>query len=297
MASHSDNQSRTILVTGLTGFTGSYVRAELKSFGYHVVGLSSGASASRISLLDAKAVRESVLQIRPHAVIHLAAMAFVADGDVEMIYRTNIVGTRNLLAALAELPTPPLALLASSAHVYGNVDTGEPIDEQIATHPASDYAVSKLAMEYMAQTWSARLPISIVRPFNYTGVGQHVNFLIPKIVDHFRRGDRHIELGNIDVGREFMDVRAVAWSYRRLLEIGGAGAPLNVCTGISHTLTDVLGMMGEIAGYEIEVSVNPAFVRANEVRRLTGNNAQLRAHIGELPSYELEDTLRWMYTV
>jgi nucleoside-diphosphate-sugar epimerase len=297
MASHSDNGSPKVLVTGLTGFTGRYVRAELERAGYCVVGLSSNDPASFISLLDVEAVRDSVLRIQPHAVIHLAAIAFVAHGDVETVYRTNIVGTRNLLAALAELPTPPLSLLASSAHVYGNDDSGQPIDEQVASHPTNDYAVSKLAMEYMAQTWSARLPITIVRPFNYTGVGQQGNFLIPKIVDHFRRGDRHIELGNIDVGREFMDVRAVAWSYRRLLEIGEAGALLNVCTGVSYTLTDVLAMMGEIAGYEINVSVNPAFVRANEVRRLTGDNAQLRARIGDLPSYALADTLRWMYSV
>lgn len=249
-----------------------------------------------VSLLDAEAVRENVLKIQPHAVIHLAAIAFVAHGDVEAVYRTNIVGTRNLLAALAELSVPPLSLLASSAHVYGNVDTGNPIDEQLDPHPASDYAVSKLAMEYMAKTWSGKLPITILRPFNYTGVGQHGNFLIPKIVDHFRRGDRHIELGNIDVGREFMDVRAVAWSYRRLVDIGEANALMNICTGVSHTLTDVLAMMEIIAGYRIEVSVNPAFVRPNEVRRLTGDNARLRSRLGELPRHELIDTLRWMYT-
>ena len=148
----------------------------------------------------------------------------------------------------------------------------------------------------MARTWSERLPITIVRPFNYTGIGQRSTYLIPKIVDHFRRGDRHIELGNIDVEREFLDVRAVAWSYRRLLDMHVDGALLNVCTGQSYTLTDVLMMMAQIAGYEIEVSVNPAFVRANEVRQLTGDNTQLQNRIGALPHYALADTLRWMYT-
>lgn len=287
--------SRTVLVTGLTGFTGGHVRTELERAGYRVAGLTPDDCATPVSLLDAGAVRDRVLRVQPQAVIHLAAIAFVAHGDVETVYRTNIVGTRNLLAALADLPAPPFALLASSAHVYGNVTTGNPIDERVSAQPPNDYAVSKLAMEYMAQTWSTRVPFTIVRPFNYTGVGQHANFLIPKIVDHFKRGDRHIELGNIEVAREFMDVRAVAWSYRRLLELNEAGSVLNVCCGVSHTLTEVLAMMSQIAGYQIDVSINPAFVRANEVRRLTGDNAQLRARIGELPSHALIDTLRWMY--
>ena len=296
MAHHSDTSLPVVLVTGLNGFTGRYLKVELERSGYRVVGLSLDEFGPRVSLLDAGAVRDCVFRIKPNAVVHLAAIAFVAHDDVDELYRTNILGTRNLLAALADLPSPPLSLLASSANVYGNVDSDKSITEQVPTQPANDYAVSKLAMEYMARTWSERLPITIVRPFNYTGIGQRSTYLIPKIVDHFRRGDRHIELGNIDVEREFLDVRAVAWSYRRLLDMHVDGALLNVCTGQSYTLTDVLMMMAQIAGYEIEVSVNPAFVRANEVRQLTGDNTQLQNRIGALPHYALADTLRWMYT-
>jgi len=192
MARRSENALRRVLVTGLDGFTGRYVGAELETADCAVLSLERASDGNRVDLLDADAVRETVRQIRPQAVIHLAGIAFAAHGDAEGLYRTNIVGTRNLLSALAQLPKlPSMVVLASSAHVYGNAaDERLPLDESSKVHPASDYAVSKLAMEYMARTWSDRLPVLITRPFNYTGVGQDMNFLVPKIVEHFRRGER-----------------------------------------------------------------------------------------------------------
>lgn len=300
MASPSELAPRRVLVTGLGGFTGHYVAAELERAGYVVSDLSPSshdAAAGHVDLLDAAAVHAAVERIQPQAVIHLAAIAFVAHGDADTIYRTNIMGTRHLLAALADLPVPPSTVaLASSANVYGNAKGHAGLlGEDVPASPTNDYAVSKLAMEYMAKTWSAQLPLVLTRPFNYTGVGQDEHFLIPKIVGHFRRGERYIELGNLDVWREFMDVRAVAWVYRRLLETEDGGDTFNICSGVGHSLREVLAMMAEIAGYAIEVGVNPAFVRGNEVQRLEGDPTRLRARIGPPPHYALMETLRWMY--
>lgn len=300
MASLSETAPRRVLVTGIEGFTGRYVAAELERAGYEACGLLHGnavAGGGHVDLLDAEAVHAAVAGIRPQAVIHLAAIAFVAHGDVDALYRTNIIGTRHLLAALADLPVPPSAVvLASSANVYGNAPgRAGPLDEQTPAAPTNDYAVSKLAMEYMARTWGERLPLVFTRPFNYTGVGQDERFLIPKIVAHFRRGERHIELGNLDVWREFMDVRAVAWAYRRLLETRSEFDTFNICSGTSHSLREVLAMMAEIAGYAIEVIVNPAFVRDNEVQRLSGDPLRLQSRVGGFPQRALRDTLRWMY--
>jgi nucleoside-diphosphate-sugar epimerase len=150
-------------------------------------------------------------------------------------------------------------------------------------------------MEAMARLWMERLPITLVRPFNYTGVGQPGHFLIPKIVAHFRRGERTIELGNTDVSRDFSDVRDVARAYAAIVARAPAGETINLCSGRAHSLDEVLASMAAIAGYEIEVRVNPAFVRDNEVKHLVGSNARLRELVGFVPSIPLEDTLRWMY--
>ncbi|MGB4468926.1 MAG: NAD-dependent epimerase/dehydratase family protein [Azovibrio sp.] len=288
------------LITGIEGFTGRYVAAELERAGYQVFGTCAGtppagaAHLLRGDLLDAPALEAAVATARPDVVVHLAAIAFVGHGDPAAFYQTNVVGTRNLLAALVHTGCQPQSvLLASSANVYGNSTDGI-LDEATPPNPANDYAVSKLAMEYMARLWLDRLPIVIVRPFNYTGVGQSADFLLPKIVAHFRRRAERIELGNLDVWRDFSDVRAVAEAYRRLLEADAAGQVVNICSGRTLSLRQVLALAEGITGHAIEVEVNPAFVRAGEVHTLGGNPARLRRLIGAWDSPPLEETLAWM---
>lgn len=295
-----EGQGRRALITGLRGFTGHYLAQELTAAGYRVFGTAMpgeelGPDMFAVDLCDRDAVAAMVEEVAPDVVAHLAGIAFVGHANVEAIYRVNVVGTRNLLEALAAgRHRPSSVLLASSANIYGNASVPV-IDENVAPAPANDYAVSKLAMEYMARLWMDRLPIVIVRPFNYTGVGQSENFLLPKIVSHFRRQEKHIELGNLEIARDFSDVRLVARSYRRLLAAAPSGEAFNICSGRSDSLARVIDMMGEIAGYRIEVRVNPAFVRANDVLQLTGDNSKLSAVVGELAPAPLYDTLRWMY--
>ncbi|GLQ93022.1 NAD-dependent epimerase/dehydratase family protein [Dyella acidisoli] len=297
MASPSDRSQPVALVTGSLGFTGKYVSAELMAAGYNVVGLSHGPAAGNVEvdLCDREATIMAVGNLMPDVVIHLAAIAFVAHGDADAIYRTNIVGTRNLLEALASSShRPRTVILASSANIYGNSDVSL-LTEDLPAAPANDYAVSKLAMEQMARLWTDRLPIVLTRPFNYTGVGQSEKYLLPKIVSHFQRRAPMIELGNINVARDFQDVRFVASAYRKLLDADAVGEVVNLCSGHAYTLNEVIGMMEDLAGYRMEVRVNPAFVRANEVARLAGSNAKLARLIGPLDMIPLRQTLQWMY--
>ena len=293
-----------ILITGVDGFTGRYLAKELERNGHEVHGLVrnqvsgdvAGVSALHVAdLSDAAGLAAVVREVQPDKVVHLAAIAFVAHGDVEAIYRTNLVGTRNLLEALAQNKAPlDAVLLASSANVYGN-SVGGVLDENTPPAPTNDYSVSKLAMEFAARLYADRLPLILARPFNYTGVGQEESFLIPKIVSHVRRRAPLIELGNLDVGRDFSDVCNVVQLYRRLLEAPAAvGQTFNVCSGKAWSLNDVLTMVREISGHDFEVRVNPAFVRQNEVKTLVGSRAKLDSVVGEVPEILLRDTLRWM---
>lgn len=286
------------LITGIHGFTGCYMAAELEANGYQVFGLGSHAGDEpgyhQVDLADAPALRALLASIQPDVVVHLAALAFVGHGDANAFYQVNLIGTRNLLEAIAACgKSPDCVLLASSANVYGNASAGM-LDEAAAVAPANDYAVSKLAMEFMASLWLERLPIVIARPFNYTGVGQADNFLLPKIVAHFRRKAEKIELGNLDVWRDFSDVRAVVRAYRGLLEARPLGQTVNVCSGQARSLRDVIAMCQALTGHELPVEVNPAFVRANEVKTLCGDASRLRTLLGGWETVPLEDTLRWM---
>ncbi len=275
-----------VLVTGLGGFTGQYLQAELEAHGHTVVGLQS-------DLTSAADVEHEIAEQAPDAIAHLAGIAFVGHDNADDFYQVNLLGTRHLLAAAAQVPELSAVLLASSANIYGN-QAADKLAESLAPQPANDYAVSKLAMEHMARLWMDTLPIVIARPFNYTGVGQDENFVIPKIVSHFRQQAETIELGNLDVWREYGDVRTVAEIYRQLLEQPPTGQTLNVCTGETHSLREVIGYCEAMTGHTLEVQVNPRFVRQNEVKVLKGDNSLLRQTLGDWQPFSLQDTLKWM---
>lgn len=295
---------KRILITGADGFTGRYLAGEFSRAGYEVHGLVRFAIAERLpgvsalhvaDLADEGSLLAAVREVQPNMVAHLAAIAFVPHGDVQAIYQTNLIGTRNLLNALVQTKASLEAvLLASSANVYGN-GPGGVLDESTFYGPVNDYAVSKVAMELMAKLFTDRLPIVMVRPFNYTGIGQSDSFLLPKIVSHVRRRDTVIELGNLDSARDFSDVRTVVQYYKRLLECPAATSQtFNVCSGRAYSLKEVLEIIGSLSGHKLEIRVNPAFVRANEVKFLWGSRDKLLNMVGVVPDIPLRDTLRWM---
>lgn len=292
-----------VLITGAEGFTGRYLAAEMASAGYTVCGLTRTMPEAPIphvealyacDLFDNGGLQRIIKEVQPNVVAHLAAITFVAHDKVEEIYRTNLIGSRNLLEVLKNTHVPlQAALLVSSAQVYGNASGI--LDESTPLHPTNDYAVSKLAMEYMAGLYASHLPIVITRSFNYTGVGQAEQFLLPKIVSHIRRRAPFIELGNLDVARDFSDVRSVVRYYRLLLENAHTrGKIYNVCCGIAYSLNEILHMLESLSGHSIDVRTNPAFVRENEVKKLVGSTIALHAAVGKIPDIKLIDTLQWM---
>ena len=298
-ASHAERLTRT-LVTGGSGFTGAWLIGNLLASGHAVTETVAGQGAPetpsrrRLDITSLEECRRVIDEVRPDYIVHLAAISFVGHADPLDFYRVNVLGTLNLLQACADAGhTPRKVLIASSANVYGNV-TSDAIDETFPVTPVNHYAASKAAMETMVRTWFDRLPIVIVRPFNYTGRGQASNFLVPKIVEHFARREPAIELGNIDVARDFSDVRYVANAYEALLESDAASETVNVCTGTPYTLREILSAASNLTGHELEIQVNPAFVRQTDVKMLAGSPAKLRSMVPTVEAIPFMDTLRWM---
>lgn len=292
----------TVLVTGSEGFTGRYLVKALQQQGAKVVGAGQSAPNTALpyeyhvmDLEDPGSIRQVVLQVQPSRVIHLAALAFVGHEDAAAFYRVNLIGARHLLESLACLPDKPTqVILASSANVYGN-NEADKISEQQPLSPQNDYAVSKLAMEQMARLWQDRLPITLVRPFNYTGRGQASNFLVAKIVEHFKNKSAVIELGNLDVSRDYTDVRDLVAAYMGIVQRGVTGQTLNICSGEVWSLQQIIDHCIQLTGHPIRVEVNPDFVRSNEIKRLCGDNALLDELIGPAwRSLTMKDTLAWM---
>jgi nucleoside-diphosphate-sugar epimerase len=295
---------KRVLITGAAGFTGQHVGALLAQQGYEVHGVVHGGGGDALhrysqvheaDLTEPSEIHRVLCEVRPQHVIHLAAIAFAAHDDASQIYRVNVVGSRNLLGAIVN-SRPPVdsILLASSANIYGNATEGQ-IDENSVIAPVNDYGVSKVAMEYVASIFRNELPIIIVRPFNYTGRGQSGNFIIPKVIDHIRSASPIIELGNIEVARDFSDVRMVADAYARLLVAPAAiGETFNVCSERAISLREIIQLAEALSGHCLKIRVNPAFIRAHEVHTLRGSKRKIEAAIGPLKYIPFDDTLSWM---
>lgn len=274
-------------MTGSSGFTGKHLMAHLSEFGHDVYPLSS-------NLTNFDTLKKEVQEVQPEAVIHLAGIAAVGHENIDDFYSINLLGTRNLLASLAYREHYiSSVILSSSAHVYGNKGGGS-LSETSKIVPGNDYAVSKYAMELMAGLWKDDLPITITRPFNYTGKGQSNHFIIPKIVEHFRNKEDSISLGNIMLYREFGDVRDIIEIYRRLIEKPAVSQTLNLCTNEPTRLHDVIDICKELTGHNIEVKINQRFVRENEPEKLIGDDSKLRELFPDLKRNSLVDTLSWM---
>lgn len=276
-----------IALTGGGGFTGRHLAQAAQRAGHEVMCLRS-------DITDSLVLAAEVADVQPDAVVHLAGIAFVGHENNRAFYDVNLFGTLNLLDALSKCASPPRrVLLASSANVYGNRGDA-PMREDQPPAPVNHYAMSKLAMEHMALTYFSKLPLVIARPFNYTGPGQSTSFVIPKLVDHFRRRAPSVPMGNLHVEREYNDVRFVCEAYLRLLEHGQPGEVYNVCTGAPHNFLEVISTLERLTGHQLRVEVDPALVRANEVDRLCGDPSRLRGAVGPIDTAALADTLSWM---
>ncbi len=275
-----------VAVTGLDGFTGRYLDQILRERGHQVL-------PSVADVTDAQAIKAEMQQLRPDACIHLAAIAFTASKNVESYYHVNQIGTFNLLEGLSLAGNVKKVLLPSTAHVYGSTAAGI-VGEDAPLDPPSHYALSKMAMELGTRFWSDQLEIIVTRPFNYTGIGQEERYLIPKIVSHFKRRDRVIELGNIDVRRDFGDVRSVASAYAGLIEANVRDSTINIASGSIHSVRELIDICSELTAHNIDIQVNPQFIRAGDVDILGGNISQLRSTLPDWKPIDIADTLRWM---
>ncbi|PIF04247.1 MAG: epimerase [Arcobacter sp.] len=289
---------KKVLITGIDSFTGIHLSSYLEKLGYDVYGTSLCQGAYKKYKCDITK-KDDILavlkEVQADFLIHLSGISFAAHENHEEFYKVNTIGTTNILDSILDLNINlTKVILASSATVYGNQGL-EVLDESLCCKPANHYGASKYAMECLAKNYFSKIPIIITRPFNYTGVGQAEHFLIPKIVKHFKENKKEIELGNIDVSREFNDVYFVSEVYRKLIESDVRDEVVNIATNKGIKLTNVIEIMNKIASYNIKIKINPLFVRKDEIKTLTGSSKKLIHLIGDTKQKTLESMLKGMF--
>ena len=243
------------------------------------------ALAPEVDLRQPAQLDAALANITCDAVIHLAAITFVPESfeRPHETYEINLHGTINLIEGLKRRGFQGAFLYVSSGDVYGTVPPEHlPVGEERIPRPRNPYAASKLAAEaYCIQagiSWGLR--VLIARPFNHIGPGQSERFVLPamaKQILEIKQGKRPpvIETGNVDVTRDFSDVRDVLRAYLALLASGRAGETYNVCSGVERNVGQVLLEMLSLSGVKATVQAKHEKMRPNEQKRHCGSNRKL----------------------
>jgi GDP-6-deoxy-D-talose 4-dehydrogenase len=280
-------ERQTLLLTGAKGFTGRHLEAAATAVGYRVHSLLA-------DITDDKALNTEIAWAKPDVVIHLAAISSVTHPDPFELYRVNVFGTQNVLQALTNLSRRPTAtLIASSGNIYGNCEVSS-ISELEVPAPVNHYSLSKFAAEGVARMFADKLSLTVVRPFNYTGVGHDQRFVIPKIVHAYSGCSPVLTLGNLLVEREYNDVRFVVDTYLQLLKAKKNGEIYNLCSGLTYSLATVLEVMDELSVYKPKIEIDQSLVRTNELMRLCGSPHKLASINASKVENNLRSLLKWM---
>lgn len=290
---------KKLLIIGIDSFTGKHLKLYMEKYDFDVYGTAFKKNENKIFKCDITKTSEikNILEdLKPDYLINLAGVSFVETKDKEIFYKVNVLAVENILEAITNIKDykPLKVILVSSATIYGNQEQNI-LDENLIPNPINHYGISKLAMEQIAKTYFDKLNIIIARPFNYTGVEQSDNFLIPKIIKCFRDKKTEIELGNLNVKREFNDVTFVCEVYKKLFEANIKNEIVNIASNRIISLKDVIKNMNKISGYQINISVNPLFIRENEIINLSGSCNKLFSLIGEIKQKDFYETLEDMY--
>ena len=293
-----------IFVTGANGFVGHWLARELIANGHAVV---ETPGPETLDIADRAAVRQWLDDPAgpPDAVVHLAGMAFAPDAgaDPAEAFRVNVGGTVTLFEALRELGIRPPVLVSGSADVYGTPDRARlPLVEDALVAPQTPYALSKAAQEGVAAEAAGRFgfPVVVTRSFNHTGPGQRPVFVVPamaaRIVAVKRGQSATIPVGNVDVVRDMTDVRDVVAAYRLLIEPEHQPRPgecviVNVASGQSYSIRNLVHRMCEIAGIPPLLEREPSLLRKDDAAEIRGDASNLRRRTGWQPAIPLDQTL------
>ena len=310
--------SGRVLITGATGFTGSFLVEAYAHEGWEVHGtcrtrpddlswLPRGVRLHHLDLCDPQATRALLQSVRPDTIQHLAAQSSVAAAQKNpMSTLTDNAGAQHaLLEGVRSMSLDPAIVVVGSCDEYGRVSSeGNPIDEATPLRPVNPYALSKVVQDLMGYQYYAESGLRVVRarPFLQLGPRRSDRFVAGSFARQVAeialgRREARVVVGSIDLRRDFSDVRDVATALILLASEGHPGEVYNIASGTDHTLREMLGLMLRIAGVEAEVCADPTLQRPGEAHMLVGDATRLRRTTGWEPTISFErsvaDTLAY----
>lgn len=301
------------LITGVSGFAGSYLSEHLLEKGYDVSGTYLNEESLKtlpnknklrlhgLNLLDEDKTLELIKTEKPDFLFHLAALISprASFDNPKETFVNNICAEINILEAVRKCGLQTRILIVSSGEVYGLVSKEDlPIDEETPYNPTNPYAVSKLAQDFLGLQYflSHKLKILRVRPFNHAGPRQSSAFVISafaKGIAEIEKGKRNVlNVGNIKSKRDFSDVRDMVKAYALAIEKGEEGQVYNLGGGKSFAISQVLEMLINLSQLKIEVREDPELMAPSDNPELVCDYSKFSKLTGWIPQIPIEKTLK-----
>ena len=300
------------LITGITGFAGSYLAHELLNNGYDIIGTyltqrgkenlpeKDKYNLRNVNLLDANATKELIEEEKPDYLYHLAGLTSPKESfaNPKETISTNTSAQINLLEAIKKSHLDTKILVVSSAEVYGLVTEKDlPMNEETPFKPTNPYAVSKLAQDFLGLQYflSEKLHIVRVRPFNHIGPRQSPNFVVSafakRIVNIERGKEKVMKVGNLNSKRDFTDVEDMVKAYRLALEMGEPGEVYNLGSGKSYSISQILNILISFSNVKIQVEQDEGLMKRTDDPKLLCDYSKFQKLTNWNPQIPIEKTL------
>ncbi len=307
-----------ILVTGISGFVARHFLDYLSSTGdqHSVAGVyfhnkpSFGESDfenvsctfHQVDLKNREQVSRLLSSFQPQFILHLAAKSSVAYSwlfPADAITENNTMFL-NIIEEMRVLKLKCRLLSVGSSEEYGNVEEAAlPLRESQPANPVNPYGASRVFQQMLIDIYCKNYGLDIIhtRSFNHLGPYQTKDFVVSsftrQVASQLAKETNPIVLnvGNVDVVRDFTDVRDVVEAYYKLLLQGQSGQIYNVCSGKSYAIKDVIKMIESIIGRKIEWAVAKDNVRPAENKKIIGSYQKLAKATGWAPKISMEQSL------
>jgi GDP-4-dehydro-6-deoxy-D-mannose reductase len=307
---------KKFLITGVSGFVGQHfidylednkIKAQVLGVDLSDCGTERSHSYvnpvfKQIDLLHGHEIERVLFEFQPDYVLHLASYSSVAFSWKEPVlsFQNNMNVFLNLVETIRRLGLKTRILSVGSSEAYGNINQEHlPLVEDAPLDPVSPYAVARVSQELLSKVYAEAYDIDLVitRSFNHIGPGQKDIFVVASFAKQIAeirksgRGKGVLSTGDLQIVRDFLDVRDVVRAYYLLLTQGKKGQVYNVCSGNGCTLQAVVDELASIAGVEIATELNPAFVRPSDNRMIVGSNQRIYDDLGWKPEISLKQSL------
>ena len=303
-----------ILITGAAGFVAGYFTEYLEenNLEYDILGLDileehrcsyTQYKYKKINLRDKDLIKEVIENFTPDYILHLASVSSVSQSweyPVEsFVNNTNIF--LNIIESIRELNLPTRVLSVGSSEEYGNYPADKmPLKEDYELKPCNPYSVARVSQEMLSKLYADNYGLNIImtRSFNHIGPSQSDKFVIPSFVKQLLNAknteNMRIDVGNIEIVRDFLDVRDVVDAYYKILTKGRIGEIYNVCSGNGIKLKEIINIVAKQLNITPEICIDKSRIRPADNLTIIGDNTKLKSELNWLPKYNLGQTLKDM---